>query len=279
MFFCLQFFVFVFFLMGRDVRIPAMTKRRPGARTALVVGMAASLLVSVAALPAALSGPVAAGGRRALLTLRGGGGKAPEAPAVKLPPRGFIARRFDKFVTDTFESIDVDKSGTVDLHEFHVLVLELYLKLNREAPVEPPTREALEKFFKDADKGWLCTCVSCVLCFVFCVLCVCVCVCVVSCVVCVICVDARVRVCAPVRKHAHTLTHGHTLTHALADRFRQERQSLKGRVRLAGNEADRSKLSPRRRPQIHDDSRRSAVWRILRSLDNRRHQLRNRVRN
>jgi len=31
----------------------------------------------------------------------------------------------------------------VDLHEFHVLVLELYLNinLNRKAPVEPPTRE------------------------------------------------------------------------------------------------------------------------------------------
>jgi hypothetical protein len=29
----------------------------------------------------------------------------------------------------------------VDLHEFHVLVLEPSFKLNREAPVEPPTRE------------------------------------------------------------------------------------------------------------------------------------------
>jgi hypothetical protein len=81
-----------------------MTKLRLGALTALVVGMAASLLVSVAALPAALSGPAAAGGHRARLTLRGGG-KAPEAPAVKLPPRGFLARRFEKFVTDTFESV------------------------------------------------------------------------------------------------------------------------------------------------------------------------------
>jgi hypothetical protein len=97
----------------------------------------------------------------------------------------------------------------VDLHEFHVLVLEPSFKLNREAPVEPPTREVLENLFKDADKGWLCVCVM------FCVLCV-------VCGLCDLCVRARACVsacvrCTPVQTHARSYAWTRSHTHSRID--------------------------------------------------------------
>jgi len=40
----------------------------------------------------------------------------------------------------------------VDEYEAQVLVLAIYLKLNRQAPVEPPSRETVAALFKAADK-------------------------------------------------------------------------------------------------------------------------------
>ena len=213
-------------------------------RAALLVCMAAALLGRAAALP---PGAVAAGGRRpGHLALRGGGKAAPptEAPAaVALPPRGFIARSFDALVLETFEAIDTNKDGKVDVHEAHVLVLALYLKLNRQAPVEPPTLDLLQKLFKAVDTG--------------------------SVRVYGACTQARPHMArAHTRSTQHTdrQTHTHTHTHT-THTFRQERQTLEGGVLQAGNKAVRDGLFPRGCPQVHHDCRRPTVCGICGAQD------------
>lgn len=54
-------------------------------------------------------------------------------------------------IDDIFDAADSNKDGRVDIDESYVLILKLYIKVNRQAPVNPPSREVSEVLFRAAD--------------------------------------------------------------------------------------------------------------------------------
>jgi len=54
-------------------------------------------------------------------------------------------------INDIFDAADTNKDGRVDIDESYVLILKLYIKVNRQAPVNPPSREVSEVLFRAAD--------------------------------------------------------------------------------------------------------------------------------
>ena len=73
----------------------------------------------------------------ALLELRGG---------------GLLRRRLRPLLHKAFDAADSNQDGKVDANEIYALVLQVYVKLNRQAPVDPPTREQVMVLYKRADK-------------------------------------------------------------------------------------------------------------------------------
>lgn len=59
--------------------------------------------------------------------------------------------RFEKFVDKLFESADTNNDGSVSLGETYEMVLQMYVKLNRQAPIPPPSRQKLYKLFRASD--------------------------------------------------------------------------------------------------------------------------------
>lgn len=54
-------------------------------------------------------------------------------------------------IKKSFENSDANKNGQISIDEAYDLVLLIYLKINREAPVDPPTRNKVVELFKTAD--------------------------------------------------------------------------------------------------------------------------------
>jgi hypothetical protein len=61
--------------------------------------------------------------------------------------------RIDRFVDKLFDSTDGNHDGTISFQEAYEGVLKFYIKLNRQAPIPPPTREKVLLFYKQANKG------------------------------------------------------------------------------------------------------------------------------
>lgn len=58
---------------------------------------------------------------------------------------------FDRIVDSVFEDADTNHDGTISLSEVQTLILEMYVKINRAAPIPPPTREKVNTIFDRAD--------------------------------------------------------------------------------------------------------------------------------
>lgn len=58
---------------------------------------------------------------------------------------------FQKFADRLFEKSDVNQDGHLDLNEIYTMVLKLYVQLNREAPIPPPSRESIAQIFATTD--------------------------------------------------------------------------------------------------------------------------------
>jgi len=54
-------------------------------------------------------------------------------------------------INDIFDAADTNKDGRVDISESYVLILKLYIKVNRQAPVNPPSFQVAEVLFRAAD--------------------------------------------------------------------------------------------------------------------------------
>jgi len=69
-------------------------------------------------------------------------------PISKRPCRS----RIDKFVDKLFLETDANKDGSISFDEAYVGCLLLYVHLNRQAPIPPPSREKAFVLFLQADK-------------------------------------------------------------------------------------------------------------------------------
>ena len=59
--------------------------------------------------------------------------------------------RFDRFLTKLYDGADVDHNGSISGDELYLLVLKLYIHLNRQAPIPPPSREQINRLYRRAD--------------------------------------------------------------------------------------------------------------------------------
>lgn len=60
---------------------------------------------------------------------------------------------FDQYATKIFEEADENSDGTISLSECYELVLKMYIKVNRQAAIPPPTRPTVLKIFQESDNN------------------------------------------------------------------------------------------------------------------------------
>jgi hypothetical protein len=61
--------------------------------------------------------------------------------------------RFDRFAQKIFDNADTNKDGSVSFSEVYELILQLYVNINRQAPIPPPSRGKVLQLYLDADKS------------------------------------------------------------------------------------------------------------------------------
>lgn len=62
-----------------------------------------------------------------------------------------VSTRYDRFIQKIYDGADINKDGSISLAEAYELALKLYIKVNREAPIDPPTREQIFRVFSASD--------------------------------------------------------------------------------------------------------------------------------
>jgi Ca2+-binding EF-hand superfamily protein len=64
---------------------------------------------------------------------------------------GKIDGRFRRLIGKTFDDGDINKDGKISLNECNDLVLRLYIHINRQAPIPPPSRSTVRRLFQAHD--------------------------------------------------------------------------------------------------------------------------------
>jgi hypothetical protein len=59
--------------------------------------------------------------------------------------------RFDRVVQNIFDDADTNNDGSISFGECYELVLKLYIKINRQAPIPPPTRKTVLQLYQKND--------------------------------------------------------------------------------------------------------------------------------
>jgi EF hand len=68
-----------------------------------------------------------------------------------IPKKRRKSTRFDRIVQTIFDDADANKDGHISFDECYELVLKLYINLNRQAPIPPPTRYKVQQLFASND--------------------------------------------------------------------------------------------------------------------------------
>lgn len=58
---------------------------------------------------------------------------------------------FKRLVDSVYDDADTNKDGKISLAEVNTLVLQMYVKINRAAPIPPPSRDKVDALFASAD--------------------------------------------------------------------------------------------------------------------------------
>ena len=71
---------------------------------------------------------------------------------VRLPRGGWVpGQNINKYIDRLFDSVDENHDGGVSIEELYERVLLLYVKINQQASVPPPTKATVMALFKNAD--------------------------------------------------------------------------------------------------------------------------------
>jgi hypothetical protein len=60
--------------------------------------------------------------------------------------------RLERFLQKLYDESDINHDGSISFDESYELMLKLYIKINRQAPIPPPTRATAFKLYRRADK-------------------------------------------------------------------------------------------------------------------------------
>jgi hypothetical protein len=71
--------------------------------------------------------------------------------ALSLPPHPRQSR-FERFLQKLYDESDSNQDGSISFDEAYELMLKMYIKINQQAPIPPPTRGAAFKLYHRADK-------------------------------------------------------------------------------------------------------------------------------
>ena len=65
--------------------------------------------------------------------------------------KNFLDNKINQIIDETFDDSDTNKNGLISVNEAYDIVLQIYVKINRQAPISPPTRSKVEDLFNNAD--------------------------------------------------------------------------------------------------------------------------------
>lgn len=63
----------------------------------------------------------------------------------------FLSRKMNEYADDVFEKTDIDSDGCLSFDEVYKLTLLIYIRVNRKAPIPPPTEKEMRILFDRAD--------------------------------------------------------------------------------------------------------------------------------
>jgi hypothetical protein len=87
----------------------------------------------------------------------------PTGTAASVPPTTIVNKRsssltivlkkskFDRFLEKLFDDADTNRDGSIAFAEVYELVLKMYIKINNQAPIPPPSRKKVLQLYLDAD--------------------------------------------------------------------------------------------------------------------------------
>jgi hypothetical protein len=100
--------------------------------------------------PSTFSSPLQPKGG-AIKALGGGHQIEPKKNPGEIFLYGFLWRSINKYAEDLFDKTDANSDGSLSFEEIYKLVLLISIKVNREAPITPPTEENMRILFDKAD--------------------------------------------------------------------------------------------------------------------------------
>lgn len=75
----------------------------------------------------------------------------PQAEVPVSVALGMQQSRYDRLINRIFDDADSNKDGTISFAECYELVLKLYININRQAPIAPPSRRVVHQLFIKED--------------------------------------------------------------------------------------------------------------------------------
>ena len=78
----------------------------------------------------------------------------PYNPPVPATPNSVpVSSGYSRFIQKVYDNADTNKDGSIAFNEAYEMVLRLYIEINRQAPINPPSRAKIQRIFSLSDKN------------------------------------------------------------------------------------------------------------------------------